>query len=85
VNNIPFIKSTGSVYGIPYKIIQYPEDHSYKNQEFLRPINLWCWDTFGQRGEVYDGPGIPHRWYYQRNVFWFRDERDYEWFILRWQ
>lgn len=50
----------------------------------LTKVNTWCWNTFGERGEPYDGPGIPHRWYQQKGVFWFRDEKDFEWFLLRW-
>jgi hypothetical protein len=49
----------------------------------LKTVNLWCWKSFGEQGETYNGPES-HRWYQQNGNFWFRDERDYAWFMLRW-
>lgn len=44
----------------------------------------WCVDTFGPSPS--DGIWTPgERWYVNNSKFWFRAEKDLEWFILRWQ
>ena len=70
-----------TVYGYPYEVIHY---NGSDTDTELTEINLWCWEQFGNRGEVYDGPGIPHRWYFQNNNFWFRDDFDLAWFKMKW-
>lgn len=35
----------------------------------------WCLDTFGTPGQ---------RWFFYSNKFYFRDEKDYFWFEMRW-
>jgi hypothetical protein len=73
----------GTVYGHRYKVIHWQGYEDDLDDE-LRKVNLWCWEQFGERGEVYDGPGIPHRWYYQLGNFWFRDDFDFAWFKMKW-
>ena len=47
----------------------------------------WCINTYGPSGT----PGAPgvwtpgDRWYVNNAKFWFRDKKDCEWFLLRWQ
>lgn len=45
----------------------------------------WCEQAFGHRNEKYDNP----RWYgntsWSSGNFQFRDKKDAEWFILRWE
>jgi hypothetical protein len=72
---------SATVYGYLYEVIHYNGDD--RDTE-LTEINLWCWEQFGARGEVYDGAGIPHRWYFQNNNFWFRDSFDLAWFRMKW-
>jgi hypothetical protein len=44
---------------------------------------VWATDTFGPTPE--DGVWTPGaRWYVNNARFWFREERDRDWFILRW-
>ena len=43
----------------------------------------WATDTFGPTPK--DGVWSPGaRWYVNNARFWFREERDREWFVLRW-
>ena len=41
----------------------------------------WCREQFGQRIKR---PDAWSRWKADRCTFWFRDEKDYNWFTLRW-
>ena len=44
----------------------------------------WCVATFGPAPE--DGIWTPgSRWYANNARFWFRNEADRNWFLLRWQ
>lgn len=82
----------GQVFGHPYTVIPceffdcgLPEDlEDLWQSEELKKVNLWCWEAFGEQGEPYDGPGVPHRWYQQKGQFWFRDAADVAWFKLKW-
>jgi len=38
-------------------------------------LYAWCSETFGVRGI---------RWTAREGKYWFRDERDLTWFMLRW-
>lgn len=45
---------------------------------------LWCVETFGP--SPINGVWTPNaRWYANNAKFWFRQKKDLEWFILRWQ
>ena len=76
----------GRVYNHPYNIFvgEFGDMDSAGWSEELKEVNLWCWEAFGERGEIYDGPGVPHRWYQQKGQFWFRDDADVAWFTLKW-
>ena len=44
----------------------------------------WCVNTYGPTPE--DGIWTPNsRWYVNNARFWFREHKDLEWFILKWQ
>lgn len=70
-----------TVFGYPYQVIHY---NGNEWSDEIRDINLWCWEQFGTRGEVYNTEGLPHRWYFQNNNFWFRDDFDLAWFKMKW-
>ena len=82
MNNMWLEGGSASVFGYPYQVIHYT-GNAY--DEMLRDVHLWCWDQFGTRGEIYEPKGIPHRWYFQNNNFWFRDEFDLAWFRMKWE
>ena len=44
-------------------------------------VLAWCEEQFGQRPAVSDAWT---RWYHGMGILYFRDERDYIWFTLRW-
>ncbi len=73
--------SEGRVYGSRYYCVE-PIGGSWLDME------VWCLDTYGTPGDNMWGektaPEPGHRWYMNNRKFWFRDERDREWFTLRW-
>lgn len=55
-------------------------------------METWCIATFGDRSNVWDITTLEEqltwrergRWYANDRRFWFRTEKDRDWFILRW-
>jgi hypothetical protein len=53
------------------------------NQEWNEMLE-WCVDTYGATPK--EGVWTPNsRWYANNSKFWFREQKDLEWFILKWQ
>jgi hypothetical protein len=49
-----------------------------------KEMEAWMVETFGPT--AHDGVWTPNmRWYTNNSKFWFRDKKDLEWFLLRWQ
>jgi len=75
------ILSEGKVYGARYYCVQ-PIGGSWKDME------LWCTETFGPTvGSIWGESPVPQpgqRWYMNNRKFWFRTEKDRNWFTLRW-
>lgn len=76
------ILSEGTVYGARYHCVE-PVGGNWMDME------VWCLDTFGSCGQNMwgDGRKAPEpaqRWYMNNRKFWFRSEKDRDWFILRW-
>jgi hypothetical protein len=75
-------KGVGHAYGIEYHQV-FPIVSMGEWQEML----AWCVDMFGYSGTE-DKPGVwspDQRWYANNNMLWFKDIKDCEWFLLRWQ
>jgi hypothetical protein len=73
-----FELSEGRVYGARYLTV-HPNTGSRWNE-----MMAWMTDTFGPTAE--DGVWTPdQRWYANNSKFWFRDTKDLEWFVLKWQ
>jgi hypothetical protein len=74
--------SEGTVYGARYHCVE-PVGGNWMDME------TWCLDTFGAPGDkIWDlGPApLPaKRWYMNNRKFWFREEKDRNWFIIKWQ
>jgi hypothetical protein len=71
----------GRIYGARYYTVE-PVGGSWKNME------QWCEETFGPHGGAVWGnePPFPNkRWYMNNRKFWFRTEKDRDWFLLRWR
>ena len=73
--------SEGTVYGARYYCVE-PVGGNWPDME------TWCLDTYGNPGSVWDKNKAPQpnaRWYMNDRRFWFRTERDRDWFIIRWR
>ena len=75
------VLSEGTVYGARYYCVE-PVGGSWLEME------SWCLDTFGNPGDrIWDSGPAPlpaKRWYMNNRKFWFRTEKDRNWFIMRW-
>ena len=74
------VLSEGRVYGARYYCVEPIGGH-------WLDMETWCLDTFGSPGDSIWGSDIPQpacRWYANNRKFWFRDEKDRDWFIIRW-
>jgi hypothetical protein len=76
------ICAEGTVYGHQYYTVQ-PEGGSWLDME------TWCLDTFGETGSLWNEtknltPQPLQRWYMNNRKFWFKEQKDRDWFILRW-
>ena len=73
--------SEGTVYGARYYTVE-PVGGNWLEME------TWCMDTFGDPGDkIWDSGPAPlpaKRWYMNNRKFWFRTEKDRNWFTLRW-
>jgi hypothetical protein len=75
------IMSEGRVYGACYYCVE-PVGGNWPEME------AWCLDTYGNPGSAWDKNKAPEpnaRWYMNDRRFWFRTERDRDWFIIRWR
>ena len=76
------IVSTGTILGAKYHTVQ-PIGGSWTS------MVAWCKDTFGDPAEIWEAHNFlwPDcgRWYEKDRTFWFRTQKDLDWFILRWR
>lgn len=76
--------SESRVYGSRY-YTAHPKGYTpnWDNQTWNKMVS-WCTDTYGATPT--DGVWTPNaRWYINNSKFWFRNKKDLEWFLLRWQ
>ena len=70
--------STGKVIGKEYLTVA-----PMNAEEYWNDMIEWMVDTFGPSAK--DGVWTPdQRWYANNAKFWFRDQKDRDWFVLRW-
>ena len=71
--------SEGTVYGARYYCVE-PVGGNWPEME------LWCHETFNDTGPIWGEttPNPAMRWYANNSKFWFRTEKDRNWFIMRW-
>ena len=68
--------SEGTVYGKRY--------YTVEPIKWFHELEEWCIKSLGY--PPLDGVWQPNsRWYMNNRKFWFRDKKDLEWFVLRWQ
>ena len=84
LNNRPIenlVLGQGTVYGARYHTVE-PVGGSWLEME------SWCLETFGDPGKHIWGekeaPVPAQRWYMNNRKFWFRTEKDRNWFVMRW-
>ena len=76
-----FYFSEGTVYEQEYLTAQPAQPLSGAK---WKEMEEWMGETFGPT--AHDGVWTPNmRWYMNNSKFWFRDKKDLEWFLLRWQ
>jgi hypothetical protein len=77
------VLSEGKVYGARYYCVG-PIGGNWADME------QWCKESFGAHGGAIWGmdpnkPPFPNeRWYMNNSKFWFRTEKDRNWFIMKW-
>lgn len=76
------ILSEGKVYGARYYCVE-PVGGNWLDME------IWCLDTYGETSSIWSEtknltPEPLKRWYMNNRKFWFRESKDRDWFILRW-
>jgi len=74
------ICDTGTVFGKRYHTVE-PVGGNWREME------AWCTTTYGPASNVWEAfkeSTTLGRWYMNDRKFWFLDEKDREWFILRW-
>jgi len=81
---MPWLTASGTVYGKRYYTVAPPMWESD-----WPAMELWCEETFGPTGSLWREtknltPETNQRWYANNSKFWFLDEKDLNWFVLRW-
>jgi hypothetical protein len=77
------VTSEGTVYGARYYCVE-PIGGNWKDME------EWCTKSFGDAASVWDLKDTTYiwpelgRWYMNDRRFWFRNVKDRDWFIIRW-
>lgn len=77
--------SEGTVYGARYYTVapRFPAHPPTWYKPEWEAMLSWCIETFDPTPE--DGVWTPGaRWYVNNSKFWFRNEKDRDWFLLRW-
>ena len=77
------VLSEGRVYGARYYTVQ-PVGGNWLDME------TWCHEIFGTTSSIWEEtknltPKPLQRWYMNNSKFWFREEADREWFVMRWR
>jgi len=81
---MPWLKSSGTIYGKRYYTIAPPMWESDWNS-----MMTWCEETFGTTGDLWKEtksltPEPNQRWYANNAKFWFKEEKDFNWFVMKW-
>ncbi len=74
-NMSQLIIDTGTVFGEEYWSVE-PVGGDWL------AIMEWCHKTYGNHSDPRKEPG--GRWYTESRKIWFREQKDRDWFVLRW-
>jgi hypothetical protein len=75
------VLNEGKVYGSRYYTVE-PVGGNWLEME------QWCSQVFGDTGTIWGESKVPEpacRWYANNRKFWFRTEKDRDWFIIKWR
>lgn len=80
--------SEGRIFGARYytakPVMSWDIAGDWGGVETWQKMLEWCVGTYGPTPE--DGVWTPSgRWYANNAKFWFREKKDLEWFMLKWQ
>ena len=81
--DVQLVRDTGTVFGIRYHTVEPRNLEWQDSRRMWDDMMLWCLDTFGADTSVWSRQPN-QRWYVNAGRFWFRDEKDLSWFMLRW-
>jgi hypothetical protein len=83
---MPWLTGNGTIYGKQYYTIMPP---MWDKRSDWNTMMTWCEETFGPTGSLWAEtksltPEPNRRWYANNSKFWFLEEKDLNWFVLRW-
>lgn len=81
------IVAEGKVFGARYytvepKVITWDLDKDWGGIDAWEHMENWCIETYGESKGAFEPS---QRWYVNSARFWFREKKDLEWFVLKWQ
>jgi hypothetical protein len=87
MTELALILDEGRVYGSRYYTVEpkirWDIDKDWGTYEAYIMMEKWCTEIYGPTTN--DGVWTPGaRWYANNEKFWFREQKDMEWFILKW-
>jgi hypothetical protein len=87
--NIEFVCSTGTVYGVLYYTVEPKNLEWHASRKMWDDMMLWCRGQFGETGSLWkESKNLSHepnrRWYANNSKFWFQNQKDQSWFLLKW-
>ena len=83
MNKPELILGQGTAFDQTYYTIYVNGRTVYGDYSIWEDMIVWATETFGPTPK--DGVWTPNaRWYVNNARFWFKEERDREWFLLRW-
>jgi hypothetical protein len=79
-----WLLGNGTVYGMNYHTVAPPMFNGHWDD-----MMEWCEQTFGPTGSLWQQtknltPEPNCRWYANNAKFWFRNQKDLDWFIIKW-
>jgi hypothetical protein len=81
--DVQLVRDTGTVFGIRYHTMEPRNLEWQDSRKIWDDMMLWCNHAFGELSLPWQTE--PNgRWYANNAKFWFRDEKDLAWFMLRW-
>ena len=82
--DVQLVRDTGTVFGTRYYTVEPRNLEWQDSRRMWDDMMEWMVATFGPLDDS-QGVFTPNqRWYANNAKFWFRDQKDLSWFMLRW-